>query len=104
MYVIAEGRLEVRENGPGAGRTVLGPGSVIGEMGYVQGFPAPADVIAGTAVRALVIEDDSLWRMQKDAPLAAVEFCRFLGNAVPRTENRDSNGLPPLSIGGKSAG
>jgi Cyclic nucleotide-binding domain len=103
MYLIAEGWLEVRQkrDGPELGATGLGPGSVIGEMGYVQGFPAPADVVARTAVRALVIEDDTLWRMQKHAPRVAIEFGRFLGNAVVRGESRGESNLSPLSIGGK---
>jgi hypothetical protein len=105
MCLIAEGKLEVRQKRDASGvrATELGPGSVIGEMGYVQGFPAPADVVAKTAVRALVIEDDTLWRMQKEAPQAAIEFCRFLGKAVARAENRESSGLSPLSIVGKAA-
>ena len=103
MYVIAEGSLEVlqKADASGAKGPLLGPGSVIGEMGYVQGFAAPADVVARTAVRALVIADDTLWRMQKDAPRLAIEFCRFLGKAVTRSESRDGSGLSPLSMSGK---
>jgi hypothetical protein len=100
MYLIAEGSLEVhlKPDDRRVGVTVLGPGSVIGEMGFVKGFPATADVVAKTAVRALVIEDDTLWRIQKDAPQAAIEFCRFLGNAAVRGESRDASNLSPLSI------
>jgi CRP-like cAMP-binding protein len=105
MYLIAEGWAEVRPKREGCAEkpTELGPGSVIGEMGYLQGFPAPADIVTRTAVRALVMEDDTVWRVQKEAPQVAIEFCRFLGKAVARTENRDSTGLPPLPIPGKSS-
>ena len=56
MYLIAEGWAEVRPKREGCAEkpTELGPGSVIGEMGYLQGFPAPADIVTRTAVRALV--------------------------------------------------
>jgi CRP-like cAMP-binding protein len=66
-YLITELSLELRPkvDDDRAGAAVLGPGSAIGEMGFVNGFLATADVVAKTAVRALVIEGARLWRIQK---------------------------------------
>ena len=85
-YLITELSLELRPkvDDDRAGAAVLGSGSAIGEMGFVNGFLATADVVAKTAVRALVIEGARLWRITEDAPRVALELCRFLGNAVAR--------------------
>lgn len=54
LWVVVEGELEVRAGGKSVAR--LGPGHSVGEMGLIDDAPASADVVAGTAGRALRLE------------------------------------------------
>lgn len=58
MYVITSGAVSIDfEVGEDVLRNVCGPGSPIGEIGFLRGCPATATVAADTAVDALVIDD-----------------------------------------------
>jgi CRP-like cAMP-binding protein len=58
MYVITSGTVGIDlEAGEGAPRRTCGPGSPIGEIGFLRGCPATATVAAETAVEAVVVDD-----------------------------------------------
>jgi hypothetical protein len=102
MYLITEGSLELRPKVDDyrAGAAVLGPGSAIGEMGFVNGFLATAGVVAKTAVRALVIEDATRCgecrRMFRGLRLSSADFW---GTRLRGGGSRDGSNLLPLCEG-----
>jgi CRP-like cAMP-binding protein len=54
--------------------TVLGPGSLIGEMGLVDGAPRSASCTALTALRCAVLKRASLNRLIQDEPRTAAKL------------------------------
>ena len=78
LYLIAEGRVEVWLGARGKGSPIeLGPGAPVGEIGFLRGSRATADVVAKTAGRAIVIDDATLWRLEAQ-PELAVPLLRYL--------------------------
>jgi len=64
----------------------LGPGSVVGDLGYILGFQAGANVIARTKVRALIIGYDTFSKIANEDRSLAVDFLRFLAGVMPERE------------------
>lgn len=81
MYLIAEGQVAVRIAGncSSVREIVCGPGSPIGEIGFLIGCPATASATAKTSVAGLVIDDTTLWRLEKENSSLAIGLLRFLG-------------------------
>jgi CRP/FNR family transcriptional regulator, cyclic AMP receptor protein len=89
MMLILEG--DVRVEGESAGPddqmivTVMGKGSLIGEMGLLTGMARTANCVAATELAVAVLSRDALARMiSEDAPLAA----KFLLALSSRTADR----------------
>jgi CRP-like cAMP-binding protein len=76
MYLITEGRVDVCL--PGQMTIELGPGTPIGEIGFIWECCAVGTVIARTAVSAIVIDDGTLERMRRSDRDWVIDFCNFL--------------------------
>lgn len=88
MYLITAGEVEVRRD---IGRGfAIGPGSPIGEIGFLRSCPATATVIAKTAVDALVVDDATLARLEGERPVLAAQLLQVLANIA---EERTSHNL-----------
>jgi predicted GNAT family N-acyltransferase len=84
MYVITDGGVDVdRESSRGAGSLVVtGAGSPIGEIGFLRGSPATATVTARTATSALVIDDPTLTRLEREQPALTAHWLRHLAQTA----------------------
>ena len=82
MYLIVDGLVEVRLGSNDASLRVidLGPGSPVGEIGFLRGCRATGTVVARTATNAVVIDDGTLERIQRSDQHLAVELCKFLAS------------------------
>jgi CRP-like cAMP-binding protein len=79
MYLITAGRAKVEpEAGSDAKSAVLEAGSPVGEISFLRGFPATATVTAETAIDALIIDDATLARLEKEQPAWNAQFLRCL--------------------------
>jgi CRP-like cAMP-binding protein len=89
-YVILEGDAEALGE-TRAGEfvlAVLGPNSLIGEMGVIQSVPRGATVRAKTAVRALRISADVFLRLISENPGCALDVMRQLCGRVAAANTR----------------
>jgi len=97
LCLVTAGYLDVLSPSPATGgtrevRASIGPGSMMGEIGLLQGSRAAATVLARTAASALVIDYETLWRIYEGDRTTAVEFCRYLAKACqPNDNNPKSN-------------
>ena len=84
MYVITDGGVDVdREPSRGAASLVVtGAGSPIGEIGFLRGSPATATVTARTATGALVIDDPTLARLEREQPALTAHWLRHLAQTA----------------------
>ncbi|MEC9367249.1 MAG: GNAT family N-acetyltransferase [Pseudomonadota bacterium] len=84
MYYIAEGDVEVEiaASRLESERLSLGPGTVIGEIGFLNGCPATANVTAKAQGAALVIDDGTLMRIERVDPALAIRLSRFLADVA----------------------
>lgn len=72
LYVLVEGQLEVRRSGSrDVVLGVLGPGALVGEIGFLDGGPATATLVATTNCHLLEIRHSLLPRLQREAPHVA---------------------------------
>lgn len=78
LYFVTEGTLNasVGTNSGPVGLGVVGPGSWVGEVGFVDGGPATANVIAGEPVVALRVTHDELMLLKDEHPHAAAVLMR----------------------------
>ena len=92
LYLVTEGSLDVLSPAPAQGvRTSLGPGSMIGEIGLLQGSRATATAVARTAASVLVIDYETLWKIHEGDRSTAVGFFRYLAKV---SQPSDSNPIP----------
>jgi CRP-like cAMP-binding protein len=83
MYVITDGRVDVDlELSRGAASLVAGAGSPVGEIGFLRGSPATATVTARTATGALVIDDPTLTRLEREQPARTADWLRQLAQTA----------------------
>ncbi len=84
LYVIEEGAFEVVDgrSSPETVLDVVGPGHVLGDMSFVDGAPAAADVRARTHSRALRWEREALDARLAAEPDLAVGFYRAMSQTV----------------------
>jgi predicted GNAT family N-acyltransferase len=88
MFLLTEGSVEVdRETERGGARIGVGAGSPIGEIGFLRGCPATATVTATTATGALVIDDPTLARIEREQPVLAADLLRYLAATADERTN-----------------
>lgn len=84
MYLVISGQVEV-DLGKSKGKLQpsVGPaGLAIGEIGFLRGLPATADVKALSDVTALKLDDEVLSRLEEAVPDVAVTLLRFLAETA----------------------
>ena len=92
MFLVTEGNVEV-DLGIGADPImpkIDGLGLPIGEIGFLRGYPATATVVARSPTTALVIDDDTLSKIEQENQELAVELLRFLADTA---EERTSHNI-----------
>jgi N-acyl-L-homoserine lactone synthetase len=83
MYLITDGWVNVESATVGAERhAVRGAGSPIGEIGFLRGCPATATVTARTAAAALLIDDTTLARLEREQPALTTDMMRHLAETA----------------------
>jgi predicted GNAT family N-acyltransferase len=94
LHLVTEGYLEALSPSPAREvRTSIGPGSMIGEIGLLQGSRATKTVVARTAASALVIDYETLWKIHEGDRRTAVQFCRYLAKVSQPNDNNPSPNL-----------
>ncbi|PLX35511.1 MAG: hypothetical protein C0605_09730 [Hyphomicrobiales bacterium] len=80
MYILLEGEasVDVEPDTHQMPPIRVVEGDMVGEIGFLRGVAATATVIALTPLRALVVDDATLRRIEKEAPDLAVAFHRDL--------------------------
>ncbi|MFN8059292.1 MAG: cyclic nucleotide-binding domain-containing protein [Vicinamibacterales bacterium] len=83
MYVITGGAVSVDREAKGVATIPVGdPGAPIGEIAFLRGCPATATVTASAPTRALVIDDPTLARLERELPSLAADFLRDLARVA----------------------
>lgn len=84
MYLLTEGEVEIALEKKGNDPTILTRqrGSPIGEISYLTGRPATANVKARTPTKALVINDDVWAMLERDHPTLAAGLYRQLAEVA----------------------
>ncbi len=92
MYLVTDGGVEVDlALGTDPIRpSIEGLGLPIGEIGFLHGFPATATVIARAKTTALVLDDNTLTKIENQNPDLAVELLRHLADTA---EERTSHNI-----------
>lgn len=80
MYLITDGvvSVEVSAKKSGKHRQDLGTGTPIGEIGFLRGSPATANVTAKTKTSVLVINDRTLQSIERQDPDLAIRLSYYL--------------------------
>jgi predicted GNAT family N-acyltransferase len=100
LYLVTEGYLDALSPSPAREvRTSIGPGSMMGEIGLLQGSRATETVIARTAASALVIDYETLWKIHEGDRRTAVQFCRYLAKVSRPNDNNPNPNLMSLLPG-----
>jgi CRP-like cAMP-binding protein len=84
FFIISRGSFEVLvhgENGPRRAR-VLEPGDLFGEVGFFDGLPRSADVVALEDAEALVLTQGAFQRLRLTHPRLALRFVLDLGRVL----------------------
>jgi predicted GNAT family N-acyltransferase len=90
MYLVADGRVDV-DFGPGpVAPKGVGPGSPVGEIGFLRGCAATGTATAGTPVTALALDDATLAAIEQEQPALAAQFLQTLADIA---EERTSYNL-----------
>lgn len=83
MYLIVRGSVAVRLQGRGdADRVILGPGSPIGEIGFLRGCAATATALAETDTDVIVLDDVTLARIETERPALVARLLRELADTA----------------------
>ena len=94
MFLINDGSVDVDLEAGGTALAVGGTGAPIGEIGFLRGVAATATVTARTPIRARLIDDATLARIESEEPALASEFLRYLAETA---EERISHNLTMVS-------
>lgn len=98
MYWLTEGVAKVEfKDGSGPRTASVGAGWPIGEISFLRGSPAVATVTAAAPTNALVIDDATLARLEREQPALAVRFLRLLADIADDRTNTN------MTFAGKSA-
>jgi CRP-like cAMP-binding protein len=84
FFIISRGSFEVRvptDDGPLRVR-VLEPGDLFGEVGFFDGLPRSADVVALDDAEALVLTQTAFQRLRLTHPRLALRFVLDLGRVL----------------------
>lgn len=84
FFIISRGSFEVRVPAHGHSQRVrvLGPGDLFGEVGFFDGLPRTADVVALEEAEALVLTQAAFQRLRLVHPRLAVRFVLDLGRVL----------------------
>jgi CRP-like cAMP-binding protein len=84
FFVIARGSFEVLVPADGESERVrvLEPGDLFGEVGFFDGLPRTADVVALEAAEALVLTQAAFQRLRLTHPRLALRFVLDLGRIL----------------------
>jgi predicted RND superfamily exporter protein len=84
MYVIIDGKAEVRVRANGHERKVreLGRGDVFGEMGLIRSNQRTADVIATEPLEVMTVNEHALARVQRRYPRTAAQIFRNIARIL----------------------
>lgn len=97
MYLLTEGDAVVDFGGGTRDSVKVGPGSAIGEMSFLSGKPATAEVVSLTPVRALELDDATLERFESKRPDLIVALLRMLGAVMHERNAQDLIYAPGLA-------
>ncbi len=81
LYFIERGEVSVlvpRSDAQPKRVRALAPGTIVGEMALYSGQPRSAEVVAATACRVRRLTADRFARLQRDHPMVANQFHRFV--------------------------
>jgi CRP-like cAMP-binding protein len=99
MFVITSGTVNIDfEAGEGAPRQKCGPGSPVGEIGFLRGCPATATAAAETAVDALVVDDAVFAQFQPSRRDQYTHLWHLLTETAEQRVNSKSQTSPPDQI------
>jgi predicted GNAT family N-acyltransferase len=101
MYLLTAGEVEV-DLGAGEGRdpTIVLAGGPVGEIGFLSGRAATATVIVRQPASALLLDDPSLDRIEREQPALAARLLNYLAETG---EERTSFNLTVESLEGVAA-
>lgn len=89
MYLVLQGEVEVLiDHLPDP--IIVGAGSPVGEIGFLKGCSATATVVARTQTTSLVLDDATLWRIERETPQTAIVLLRALARTVEQRLDNDA--------------
>ena len=92
LYLLLDGRAEVRQGSDGAVVGTMQRGDVVGEMGLVRSAPRSADVVAIESLEYLILDGDLLQRLRRQYPRTAAvllyNLTRILSDRLDRATER----------------
>ncbi len=87
LYLVVRGEVQVLVRGS-AQVAVLGPHSVVGELGLLSGRPRTADCIASTETLTLRVGRDDFWTLLEERPQLALGVINMLTRRLEDTTAR----------------
>lgn len=82
VLLITSGRVDCILTGADAENLTMGPGSIVGEIGFLTGQGATATLRAAGPVMALSVDAQALQRLQRDTPTVAADVLRHLARLL----------------------
>ncbi|MGE3840900.1 MAG: cyclic nucleotide-binding domain-containing protein [Vicinamibacterales bacterium] len=83
MYLLTQGAVVVDRGVDRARPLILdAPGTPVGEISFLRGYPATATVTAHTRIEALVVDDPLLARLEHDAPSLTASLLQHLAHVA----------------------
>ncbi len=86
LFVVQHGRVRVTRNAPDGGEpielAIVGPGSVVGEIGVLDGLPRTATVVAIQDTEVLELDADALAEIMVQYPSAAVALLHVVSGRL----------------------
>jgi len=100
MYLVTDGSVAIELDGDdGRPRTVIsGPGTPVGEIGFLQGCVATATVTADSAVGALMMDNRALAQLSRDAPALAADLLRHLAETAQERTSYNLTHHPSVNL------
>ncbi|ODB96786.1 N-acyl amino acid synthase FeeM domain-containing protein [Candidatus Thiodiazotropha endoloripes] len=90
MYLIVSGQVEVLPEGRSE-PIILGPGSPVGEIGFIRGCRATGTATVLQPTQALFLNDATLWDIERKNPPLALHLLRKLAQTAQFRLDRDAN-------------
>ena len=89
MYLIVRSRVDVVLDGQPA-PVAMGPGSPVGEIGFMKGCPATVTATAREDSTVLVLDDATLWRIEQEEPELSISLLRAIVHTAQYRLDRDA--------------